>query len=497
MALVLVLWVLMILSAVALELKFSTHLRMRVTANAGDTTKAFFLARAGVEHAVADLTAGRDRVQALADLREDDERPYHNIELGDGTYTLYAGMDEAGDPLYGIGDEAAKINLNNADEDMLARVPGIEPELAALIVDYREHSGQQQVGQAGESGQADASSESAEEGTRRAGFHDLNDLLALEGVDRMMLYGEDQNGNGILDSNEDDGDESWPPDNADGWLDDGLAAYLTTWSAARNVTADGEERVDLSSADASTLVSSVSGLSQQQADSIVAHRQKNKFSSIADLLDVELVEKVEQKPPDGGSPEGQQGELQQGEESGGDKDTGQDGGKNDGKNGDETAKNEQAESDGEAPSDGEEGGQPAPQVKGTGQKAFDTDQFRRIADLVSTTGDEVLHGLINVNTASPEVLACLPDMDEAVARSIVREREGRQEGFTTLADLLDVDGVTEELFKKICPNLTVRSDVFNVRSFGVLRNGESYRCASAVIDRTDTSVRILYWCELE
>ena len=321
----------------------------------------------------------------------------------------------------------------------------------------------------------------------------MNDLLLSEMVDLLKLYGEDQNDNGILDPNENDGDQSWPPDNADGLLDGGLAVYLTTWSAARNVTAEGGERVNLNSANAKQIAKSVTGVTDQEAESIVAHREKSKFASIADLLDVELVEKVAEQPkgkpdrqakiprkPDGEAPE----QLKTSKES----EDASDGG---GEPSEQSDKSKKAQS-------GHTGKKkPQTTVKGTGQKAFDMKKFRQIADQVTTQDEDVIKGVVNINTAPAEVLACLPGFDEALARRIVGWRQGHATGFETAADLLDVEGVSMDIFKQVCPLVSARSDVFGVRSFGVLGAGDIYCCVSAVIDRTGDTVKIGSWRELE
>jgi DNA uptake protein ComE-like DNA-binding protein len=478
MALVFVLWIMAILCAVALELKFSSHLRMQVTASTSGAARALFLARAGVERTIAELVEGRNKVQSQADLRESRTRVYQNVELGDGSYTLYVGTDTAGEPVYGIGDEAAKINVNTAEEATLEVVPGMNADLVAGILALR----------------------------KQEELHDLNDLLLLENVDFLVLYGEDQNGNGLLDPNENDGDRSWPPDNADDVLDEGLTAYLTTWSAARNVTADGKKRVDLNSAGAEEIVKLVTGISSQEAESIVAHREKNKFAAIVDLLDVELVEKKPEEQPDrpddrgrreggperegprGGPPQDREEEKKP--EGNGDEEEGTESRSEPGR-----PRQEQPD-DSERPERGEER-QQQPATQGTGQKAFDMEKFRQIADLVTTAEGEVRKGVVNINTAPREVLACLPGLDDALARRIVESRQGRTTGFQTEAELLDVDGITLEVFKKVCPHITARSDVFSVRSFGVVGTGDTYCCVGAVIDRTENEAKIGYWRELE
>ena len=39
---------------------------------------------------------------------------------------------------YGLTDEAGKINLNSASEEMLQKLPGMTAELAASIIDWRD-----------------------------------------------------------------------------------------------------------------------------------------------------------------------------------------------------------------------------------------------------------------------------------------------------------------------------------------------------------------------
>jgi len=454
---VLVLWVMVVLSAVALQLSFSSHLRLQTTAGIGQGTKALYLARAGVERTIADLASERYKAQTLPDLRESETTTYCNVELGDGAYTLFAGLDDDGEATYGIMDEAGKINVNTAETSVLAGVPGMNAELIAEIMTLR----QQQP------------------------LRDLNDLLLLERMEPRLLFGEDANGNGLLDANEDDGDESWPPDNSDGRLDCGLAGLLTTWSAARQVTAQGGERVDLNSADAKKLEESVSGLTAQEAESIVEHRKQKKFESIADLLDVELLTKTTEKQK---SDNDKKEESKESNQSPASKEGSGDGASSGDSSSDSAKKQDSSK---------EKQSQPKVTYQSTGRKAFDTKRLQKIADAVTTTDEKVIKGAVNVNTAPPEVLMCLPGITEQLARRIVRYRSEREHGFESVADLLNVEGVSVALFKQLCPKVGARSDVFSVRSFGVLKNGEMCRCVHAVIDRTEDKTRIPYWRELE
>ncbi|MCP4644730.1 MAG: hypothetical protein GY851_30090 [bacterium] len=475
MALLLVLWVMMVLCTVALQMHFAAHLRLNVTAGTGDAAKALYLARAGVELAVSDLMDVEKGVVSLQDLSDSVDHTYREVELGEGVFTLYAGPDERGEPRCGILDECSKLNINTVETDVLSRLQGMEPETAKAIIEMRPEDG----------------------------YWDLDDVAVLEQVDLVVLYGEDQNRNGLLDAGEDDGEESWPPDNADGTLDQGLSAYLTTRSATRNVTAEGGERAKLGEASVDELTQSVQGLTQQEADSIVAHRKSGKFESIADLLDVELVERVKQ---DGQNDQNQQQEQtepnaqqQQQQQA---KDQAEKDQKDQGEDEQSQKKDSKEPKDDEKGSEKEEekpqnGGDQQVQTKGTGKKAFDAERVKAIAGYVTASEDEVSTGLVNINTAPYEVLAALPGMDETHATTLLQERGTRDEPFASVADLLDVQGITDDIFKKVCPHVTVRSDVFAVRSFGVLNNTLMCRGVYAVIDRTEETVRIARWRDLE
>ncbi len=465
-ALVMVLWLMTIVCAIALEVSFVSHLRFQATHNSGDGVRALFYARAGVEEAIAELKAGREEIVTVDSLREDTERLYHEVEVGEGTYTLLA---ERIDPLtgeleFGITDEAAKINLNTADQDMLEKVLGIEANLAAEIIQLREEYEK---------------------------FYDIGDLLMIESVDEFLLYGEDQNRNGILDPNEDDGEESWPPDDANGELDRGLAPYLTCFSAARNVTSDGQARVDITRASAQEITRQVPQINQQQADSIVEHRSNRTLASVADLLDVMLVERET-----GGRSETSAATTQQ---------TGPAAGGEQGQGAGTTGRGRSTESSSPGPSAPGAGsnagrGQSSQQttVTTTNERAFSMQAFRAVVDAVTTSREETLPGAINANTASVEVLACLPGVDEEMAVAIADSRP--EEGFSDIGALLDVPGMTTDTFKQICGLMSVRSDVFSVRSFGLVRASDgtprTYCCVRAVIDRTGDSVKLISWQEL-
>jgi type II secretory pathway component PulK len=132
-------------------------------------------------------------------------------------------------PAFGLVDEASKINLNVPwlTADMIQYLPGMTPQIAAAIMDWRDSD-------------STVSTDGAEDETygrlttpyktKNAAFESVEELRLVSGMTAEILYGEDANLNGILDANENDADSSAPNDNRDGRLDPGLMEYFTVYS---------------------------------------------------------------------------------------------------------------------------------------------------------------------------------------------------------------------------------------------------------------------------
>jgi len=61
-------------------------------------------------------------------------------------------------------------------------------------------------------------------------------------IDDTIWFGEDMNGNGVLDPNEDDGNETPPLDDFDGVLDRGIKDYVTVDSGSATINANTASR---------------------------------------------------------------------------------------------------------------------------------------------------------------------------------------------------------------------------------------------------------------
>ena len=105
-------------------------------------------------------------------------------------------------------------------------------------------------------------------------------------------------------------------------------------------------------------------------------------------------------------------------------------------------------------------------------------------DLTAGSASEDQPGTVNINTASSEVLACLPGVSRELAQAIVAYR--RSAGFfPNIAWLLKVDGVSRQIFKQLAPKVSARSETFRILSEGRV-NSTGARKRIEVIVRLDS-----------
>ncbi len=109
--------------------------------------------------------------------------------------------------------------------------------------------------------------------------------------------------------------------------------------------------------------------------------------------------------------------------------------------------------------------------------------------------EDRLAGRVNVNTASRAALEAIPTFNASVADAVV-ERRASSGAFTQLGELFTSGALTEGQFREAADYLTVRSNVFTVRSTGYTPSGAS-RSIVAVIDRGGDLPQIVYWWQSE
>jgi competence ComEA-like helix-hairpin-helix protein len=88
-----------------------------------------------------------------------------------------------------------------------------------------------------------------------------------------------------------------------------------------------------------------------------------------------------------------------------------------------------------------------------------------IADDLTASEASVLPGAININSASEEVLDCLPGVSRELAKAIVAYRASAG-FFANIAGLLKVDGMDHNLFRELAPRVSCRSETYRIVSEG-------------------------------
>jgi DNA uptake protein ComE-like DNA-binding protein len=459
LSLVATLWTLTILSVLATQLLHSIYLERRVQANFADRTKFHFAAKAGFEHTIAMLRGDRTPFDSLGEDWAITVEDRVEDGLVEGALLTYQ-VD--------ITDESSKVNINTAEVntiqgllDLLGYedVQSPDQSLAGSIVASRP-------------------------------FRSVRDLAKVPGMTTTLLYGRQQPTAGGLNI-EDTEAQNIP----------GLVEFATVYSVDMNTDASGQNRVNVKSAESQQLIqlrgnNNQPVFSQGEADSLI--QQSDSIESIGDVLDLKAIsEQTFNSIRDRIRTDGEED--------------------NEGLVNINTADANQLQT-----LDGIDEGianriidhrntqgnfQSVDAIKDV--NLVTTNEFKGIVDGISITDDEILNGLINVNTASLEVLQLLPGMDESKAQAIVTRRESEPENnqqtqaqsqdeiegnpFTDIGQLLDVEGIDADTFKQIAGLVTYRSHGFLVEAAGIDARGKTIASCIGVIDRTGQTVTVKYW----
>lgn len=434
-ALILVLWAVAVMALLAGGLSFAIRQDLAVSNLRNDRLVAHWLARAGVERAIAAVMDDPSTVDSPQDLWSDDTSTMREVQLAGGTFSVIHGSPDATPlVLYGASDESGKLNVNVATSEQLMALPKMTESIAAAIIDWRDADDDPQP----EGIESSHYSSLAHPYTiRNAPLRSVRELLLVRDVTPELFYGEDTNGNGVLDPNEDDGESSPPNDNRDGRLDRGWIAYLTVYSYELNRSASGGKRLNIKTANESTLSQQLN-LESWAARSIVKAREQKAFEHLVDLLDVKKDTSGEQS----------------------------------------TSSSEDINNRGSNEKD-----QPVTLA-----------MFKEMVDQITLQDEEMLAGRININTACREVIRALPGVDDELADAIV-ERRDAVAGFNSIGELLDVSGISKEKFARMENSVTVRSSVFRIHGQGRSASGLGEATIECVVDRGTSSPRVLYWLE--
>jgi DNA uptake protein ComE-like DNA-binding protein len=118
------------------------------------------------------------------------------------------------------------------------------------------------------------------------------------------------------------------------------------------------------------------------------------------------------------------------------------------------------------------------------------DEFAKVADALTVSADPYIQGLVNVNTASATVLACLPGIGVNNAQTLVTYRQTHPDQLATVAwvaQALGNDGATQA-----GPYITAKSYQLTADVAAVGHHGRGYRRTLFVFDTSGGTPQIIY-----
>lgn len=338
-----------------------------------------------------------------------DDYRHEDLPVGDASF-WFIGRDNdqppTHQPVFGLVDEASKINLRTANRQMLEALPGMTPEFVDAILMWRSRST--------ELGSNDNTYARLDPPRMNKGstFETVDELRLVYGATLDILFGEDTNRNGALDDNENDSDESAPRDNGDGLIDPGVLEYLTVYSREPTTRARGGQRVNIATqqgrqAFRQRLASLTSQARAAAVENLLGNAQ---LTSVAEYM-----------------------------------------------------------------------------VRGR----FTDEEWSRVRDEVKATTATSVQGLINVNTASETVLACIPGIGLDNAAALVAYRASnpdvRTSSFIWLKQILrDADIIRAGRY------ITDRSYQFTADVAAVGHHGRGYCREKTVYDMSRGTPRIIF-----
>jgi type II secretory pathway component PulK len=327
---------------------------------------------------------------------------------------------------YGISDESGKVNPNSlVGRNLMLKLPGMNETIADSLADWIDGNDNALT-----NGAESSYYGSLEEPYRakNSRLETIEEMLLVKGMSRELLYGYDLNHDGVLDEAE---QKSAPPissTSTGGYRDDGRGIYpfVTVYSIESNSSsATGQQRMNLNSGN------------PIQARNNIRNLLNNVFTS-QNGLDPSRVNTVMSNLNSYIVP-----------------------------------------------------GR-SPYFTNLGEfydaSKMTVAEFKVVFDRVTVVSSRTLRGMINVNTAPPQVLATLPGLEASDADALVRARATSDtESFAWIFDVLPA-----EKAKQVAGYLTVRSYQYSADIVAVSGNGRAFKRVKIVVDVRNSPARIIY-----
>ncbi len=462
-----------------------------------DRSKFHYAARAGFEWTLAVMRGDQTPFDSLGETWAEPLQGQVEDGIQIGNFLNYQVT---------VVDEASKVNINIADVGLVSNLlaqAGAPPDdaltedLANRIVEGRP-------------------------------YRTVRDLARVEGMTSELLYGTQQE---IAVS----GQPSAASERTSLLTTDsrqptavpqGLVGLATIYSVDASTDPNGEPLVDINTAEAAELTEintqqNQPVFTQAEAESLIQQRDFDKFAALMDVQAVsdelfnnirdqlttedtgEGVQEEETNNPEGNFVPAQRGTPQSSDESG--------------KVNINTADVETLQSlEGidqgiaERIVNHREGQGLFQNIDGIKEvKMLTQQEFIGIVDKITLKDGDTRQGLININTAPPEILALLPGMDPQKAQAIVERREQdvsdasqvqsftedevKGNPFTNISQLSQVEGIDFGTFREVVDWVTYRSHGYRIEANGIDLAGKVVSTCVGIIDRTGDQIIVQYW----
>ena len=327
---------------------------------------------------------------------------------------------------YGISDESGKVNPNSlVGRNLMLKMPGVNETVADSLADWIDGDENART-----NGAESSYYGSLEEPYRskNARLETVEEMLLVKGVTTDLLYGADINHDGVLDANELKNAGTVGYSVGGGYPDDrrGIYPFTTVYSIEPNTsTATGQQRLNINNGN------------PQQARNSIRNMLTNVFTA-ENGLDPSRVNTIM------------------------------------------TNLNTQITP------------QNTPYFTNLGvfyqASKMTVAEFKVVADRITVVSSATLRGMINVNTAPPQVLATLPGLDASDADALVRARTSADtESYAWIFDALSAQKAVD-----IAGYLTVRSYQYSADIVAVSGDGRAFKRVKIVVDTRTTPASIIY-----
>lgn len=372
---------------------------------------------------------------------------------------------------YGLWDESSKLNLNTLvtqisdkqqQETSLMALPAMTSPVAQAILDWLDTDNEPRAGGC----ESDYYTSLPQPYQARNGpLQSVEELLLVRGVTPSLLFGLDQNRDGVISDSESIKSTSVETANISSSMELGWYPYLTIWSAERNLNQLGLPRIDLNGSDLQKLSADLGAvLDPEWVAFILAYRVGQAYAG-ADLGE----------PMNGRTVDLQSGGKQQIEN---------------------VLSLIGTRIQITFP------GQKQPTVLKspfTAEPAAAESYLGRLLDAVTVNGQSIFSGRINVNQAPYAVLATLPGLDPTKIASILGQRivdpvasaeTQRYPTWLFTQGILDLDEM-----KAIYPYVTAGGGIYRAQIVATQYTGVESR-AEVVVDATQGVPSIVLWKDM-